>query len=107
MGASAAYETATKYLAPTGKVIMVGMPKAGDFSSYDPGIMASLNQGMIGSKMGNVVIQRDIPWMVDLYQQGRLKLDELISGRWQLEKINAAIADTKSGNARRNVIVFD
>ena len=107
VGASVAYETATKYLAPTGKVVMVGMPKAGDFSSYDPGTMASLNQGMIGSKMGNVVIQRDIPWMVDLYQQGRLKLDELISGRWQLEKINEAIADTKSGNARRNVIVFD
>ena len=69
--------------------------------------MASLNLGMIGSKMGNAVIHRDIPWMVDLYQQGRLKLDELISGRWQLEKINEAIADTKSGNARRNVIVFD
>ena len=45
--------------------------------------------------------------MVDLYQQGRLKLDELVSGRWWLEQINEAIADTKSGNARRNVIVFD
>ena len=57
--------------------------------------------------MGNVVIKRDIPWMVDLYQQGRLKLDELISGRWQLDQINEAIEDTKTGAARRNVIVFD
>jgi S-(hydroxymethyl)glutathione dehydrogenase/alcohol dehydrogenase len=57
--------------------------------------------------MGDVVIQRDIPWMVDLYSQGRLKLDELISGRWPLEQINEAIADTKTGSARRNVIVFD
>ena len=45
--------------------------------------------------------------MVDLYQQGRLKLDELISGRWSLDQINEAIADTKTGVARRNVIVFD
>ena len=57
--------------------------------------------------MGDVVLSRDIPWMVDLYQQGRLKLDELISGRWSLDQINEAIADTKTGAARRNVIVFD
>jgi len=69
--------------------------------------MAFMGQGMVGSKMGDVVIQRDIPWMVDLYLQGRLKLDELISGRWTLEQINEAIADTKSGAARRNVILFD
>jgi Zn-dependent alcohol dehydrogenase len=57
--------------------------------------------------MGDVVIQRDIPWMVDLYQQGRLKLDELVSRRWNLDQINDAIADTKSGSAKRNVIIFN
>ena len=57
--------------------------------------------------MGDVVLSRDIPWLADLYLQGRLKLDELISARWPLEKINAAIADTRAGAARRNVIVFD
>ena len=62
---------------------------------------------MIGSKMGDVVIQRDIPWMVDLYEQGRLKLDELVSATWRLDQINEAIADTKTGAARRNVILFD
>ena len=44
--------------------------------------------------------------MIELYGQGRLKLDELISGRWRLEQINEAIADTRTGAARRNVIVF-
>jgi Zn-dependent alcohol dehydrogenase len=57
--------------------------------------------------MGDVVIQRDIPWMVDMYQQDRLKLDELVSGRWRLDRINEAIEDTKSGSAKRNVIEFD
>ena len=56
--------------------------------------------------MGDVVIQRDIPWMIDLYKQGRLKLDELVSGRWPLTQINEAIADTKTGSAKRNVIIF-
>lgn len=107
VGAIPAYDQAPRYLGAGGKVVMVGMPHSGDMSTYEPVVLASMGQGMVGSKMGDVVIQRDIPWMVDLYTQGRLKLDELISGRWSLEQINEAIADTKSGAARRNVILFD
>ncbi|WP_102107493.1 zinc-binding dehydrogenase [Oceaniglobus roseus] len=106
VGAVPAYEAAPRYLARGGKVVMVGMPHSGAMASYEPVMLAATGQGMVGSKMGDVVIQRDIPWMVDLYRQGRLKLDELISGRWRLDQINEAIADTKTGGARRNVIVF-
>jgi Zn-dependent alcohol dehydrogenase len=56
--------------------------------------------------MGDTVIRRDIPWMVDMYEQGRLKLDELISNRFSLDQINEAIESTKSGSAKRNVIVL-
>ena len=107
VGAIPAYDTAPRYLAGGGKVIMVGMPHSGAMSTYEPVMLAATGQGMVGSKMGDVVVQRDIPWMVDLYRQGRLKLDELISGRWTLDQINEAIEDTKTGAARRNVIVFD
>lgn len=106
VGAIPAYDQAPMYLAGSGKVIMVGMPHSGAMAQYEPVVLSFMGQGMKGSKMGDVVIQRDIPWMVDLYQQGRLKLDELISGRWSLDQINEAIADTKTGSARRNVIVF-
>ncbi|MEX0311617.1 MAG: Zn-dependent alcohol dehydrogenase, partial [Tateyamaria sp.] len=106
VGAIPAYEQAPKYMGRGGKVVMVGMPHSGATAEYEPVILAAVGQGMIGSKMGDVVIQRDIPWMVDLYQQGRLQLDSLISGRWSLDQINEAIADTKSGTARRNVILF-
>ncbi|SFE03007.1 Zn-dependent alcohol dehydrogenase [Sulfitobacter brevis] len=107
VGATPAYDAAPKYLAGGGRVIMVGMPHSGAMSTYEPVMLAATGQGMVGSKMGDVVIQRDIPWMVDLYLQGRLKLDELISARWTLEQINEAIEDTKSGAARRNVIMFN
>ncbi len=106
VGAIRAYEAAPNYLARGGRVVMVGMPASGAEASYVPVNLASAGQGMIGSKMGDTVISRDIPWMIDLYGQGRLKLDELISGRWTLEQINEAIADTKTGSARRNVILF-
>ena len=61
----------------------------------------------MGSKMGSSKVRVDIPRLVALYQQGRLKLDELITGRYPLEQINEAIAEVKSGDALRNVIVFD
>ena len=85
---------------------MVGMPHSGAAAQYEPVILARTGQGLIGSYMGDTILTRDIPWMVDLYRQGRLKLDELISARWPLDQINEAIADTKTGSARRNVIVF-
>lgn len=106
VGAIPAYDQAPQYLANGGQVIMVGMPHSGAQSTYEPVMLAATGQGMTGSKMGDVVIARDIPWMVDLYQQGRLKLDELVSRTWALEEINEAIADTKTGSAKRNVIVF-
>lgn len=107
VGAAAAYNDAPRYLGWGGKAIMIGMPHAEANAEYNPMGMSYQGQGLIGSKMGDTVIQRDIPWMVDLYQQGRLQLDELISGRWRLEQINEAIADTKTGSAKRNVIVFE
>ena len=107
VGATPAYDAAPQYLAMGGKVIMVGMPHSGAMSSYEPVMIAATGQGMVGSKMGDVVIARDIPWLVDLYRQDRLKLNELVSRTWPLEQINEAIADTKTGAAKRNVIVFD
>ena len=44
-----------------------------------------------------MVLSRDIPWLADLYLQGRLKLDELISARWPLEKINGRDRGYQSG----------
>ncbi len=106
VGAIPAFETAPDLLAPGGVIYIVGLPHIGAKASYEPVNLGALAQGMKGTKMGDVVLSRDIPWMVDLYQQGRLKLDELISGRYTLEQINEAISDTKSGAARRNVVVF-
>ncbi|MBV7408608.1 Zn-dependent alcohol dehydrogenase [Maritimibacter sp. DP1N21-5] len=106
VGAAPVYDAAPRYLAPGGNVIMVGLPHATAKASYSPLGMGNAAQGILGTMMGNTVIARDIPWMVDLYEQKRLKLDELISNRFPLDQINEAIASTKSGSAKRNVIVL-
>lgn len=106
VGSAAVYGTAPRYLGPGGRLILVGMPPTGAKTEYEPGDFAAASQKMIGSKMGDVVLERDIPWLVSLYEAGQLKLDEMVSRTWSLDEINEAIADTRSGAARRNVIVF-
>lgn len=106
VGAIGAYNVAPNYLARGGGIYMVGMPHTGEEMKFEPGNIAAYGQALVGTKMGDVVLARDIPWLIEMYQQGRLKLDELVSGRYALEDINAAIADTRAGAARRNVIVF-
>ncbi len=106
-GAIAVFDSAPLYLAYHGKMVLVGLPHSGQMAQYEPVVIGVTGQQIIGSKMGDGVPPRDIPWMVELYRQGRLKLDELVSRRWPLEQINEAIADTRSGAARRNVIVFN
>jgi S-(hydroxymethyl)glutathione dehydrogenase / alcohol dehydrogenase len=107
VGAVQVYQSAMRYLCAGGTMVMVGMPASGATVSYEPVNVAALAQTMKGSFMGDTVLARDIPYLVELYKQGHLKLDELVTRRYPLEQINEAIADTAAGNARRNVIIFD
>lgn len=106
VGAIQAFQSAPDLLAPRGEVIMVGMPPVGAKADYEPINLASSNQAIRGSKMGETMLARDIPKLIKEYQNGQLKLDELISNRYSLDQINEAIEDTRKGASRRNVIVF-
>ncbi|NQU58081.1 MAG: Zn-dependent alcohol dehydrogenase [Rhodospirillales bacterium] len=106
VGAIIAINSDYALMAPTGAVVLVGMPANGVMSEFEPGNIADQSQRILGSKMGSGRVQIDIPNLVSLYQQGRLKLDELISGRYPLDDINEAIASVRRGEALRNVIVF-
>ena len=50
--------------------------------------------------------QRDFPWLVEQYLEGRLLLDELITRRISLDEINAGFADLANGIGTRTVIEF-
>ena len=106
VGARPAFEQAFAMAARSGTVVLVGIPASGVTVDLDPGGIASDNQRILGSKMGGAHIREDIPKLIALYEAGVLKLDELISGRYPLERINEAIESVKRGGALRNVVVF-
>lgn len=105
-GSGKAIEQSLDLMRKGGSVILVGMPASGTKAVIEAANFAAYGQQVLGSKMGSTRIQIDIPKLVALYQQGRLKLDELITNRYPLDQINEAIAEVKSGDALRNVIVF-
>ena len=57
--------------------------------------------------MGSNRFRVDMPRFVDLYLQGKLHLDDLISSHIKLSEINDAMGQLETGEIARNVIMFD
>lgn len=89
-----------------GRAVVVGMIPVMQQVSL-PGFGFLQEKGIIGSFYGSTRQTYDMPWLMELYRQKRLKIDELISRRWKLEEINEAYAALKRGEVNRSVIVFD
>jgi S-(hydroxymethyl)glutathione dehydrogenase / alcohol dehydrogenase len=106
VGVKGAAEQGVSLMKRNGATVLVGMPPSGVTATIDPGWLAADGQRILGSKMGSARPALDVPRIVKLYREGRLKLDQLISGRYRLESINEALASSRSGAALRNVIVF-
>lgn len=106
VGVKGAAEQGFTLMKQNGATVLVGMPPSGVVAAIDTAWLAADGQRILGSKMGSARPAIDVPMIVKLYREGRLKLDQLISGRYRLESINEALASSRSGAAVRNVIVF-
>lgn len=89
-----------------GTLVVVGMPPSGDTFRVGAVELAHDDVRILGSKLGSARLEQAVPRLVGLYREGRLKLDELITGRYPLERVNEAIADAREGRALRNVLVL-
>lgn len=60
-----------------------------------------------GSMYGGMASMWDVPRLLEMYQQGQLKLDEVITTRYALDQVNEGYADLEAGRNVRGVIIFD
>ncbi len=107
VGSSKAISAALRYIEMGGELVIVGMPASNQEIEIDPSIIAAAGHRIIGSKMGTSQIRRDIPQLIEWYRDGKLKLDELVSGTYGLDDINAAIDNVANGATIRNVVLMD
>jgi S-(hydroxymethyl)glutathione dehydrogenase/alcohol dehydrogenase len=89
-----------------GTLVVVGVaPMGAEVAINASSIM--LDEKMIrGSLYGSCQPKLDAPRMLNLYRAGKLKLDELISREYSLEKINEAFDALRHGEVARSIIRF-
>jgi S-(hydroxymethyl)glutathione dehydrogenase / alcohol dehydrogenase len=99
-------EHAFNMLAKGGTATIAGAARP-DTQIQLPALALLREKKLQGSMAGGIRLAIDIPYYVDLYLKGGLKIDELISQRLTLPEINRGFDDMRKGDVARSVIMFD
>ncbi|MBI3785742.1 MAG: Zn-dependent alcohol dehydrogenase [Deltaproteobacteria bacterium] len=102
VGNIAVIKQALEALGPGGALTIVGVPKMG--TSFDFVVHGLYqNKAILGCRYGTARPRVDFPMLAELYLNGRLKIDELITQHYRLDDFETAIADLRHGSLARGV----
>lgn len=105
VGAKVTAEQSFQMIRNGGQATVIGMIPVGTTVEID-GTSLIYEKKLTGSNMGSNQFRTDMPRFVEMYLDGRLRLDEMVSKTIELEDINAGFEDMKAGNVARSVIRF-
>jgi S-(hydroxymethyl)glutathione dehydrogenase/alcohol dehydrogenase len=88
-----------------GTATVIGLMRMGDKVEL-PGIEFIMEKTIQGSNMGSNRFRVDMPRYVQMYRDGGLMLDELVSDRIALDDVQEAFRRLKAGEVSRSVVVF-
>ena len=106
VGLQVLQETAFDATRPGGTLTLVGLTPVGSGTNLPGAIITRTEKVIRGSFYGSVNPQRDFPMFLDMYSNGKLMLDELVTRRYRLDEINEAYANMLTGEIARGIIVF-
>ena len=107
IGLAVTAEQSFDMLAKGGTATVIGLIPAGERVSLDASAFWMAEKRVQGSTLGSNRFRYDLPRLVDLYLQGRLNLDDLVSSRIALSDINSGFAALASGDVARSIVVYD
>jgi alcohol dehydrogenase len=105
-GHARAFETAFAATAPGGRTVTVGLPAPDALSRISPLTLTSEARTVVGSYLGSSVPARDIPIYVDLWREGRLPIERLVSRVVPLADINEAMDALAEGRVLRQLLTL-
>jgi len=105
-GSVRALELAYKITRRGGTTVTAGLPPPTATFALPAVNLVAEERTLKGSYIGTCVPSRDIPRYIELYRQGRLPVDRLMSGRLKLDDINLGFDRLHEGKAVRQVVVF-
>jgi alcohol dehydrogenase len=106
-GSIRALELAYRVTRRGGSTITAGLPSASAVLPLPAVSLVAEERTIRGSYIGTCVPSRDIPRYIDLYVQGRLPVNKLLTGRLKLDEINHGFDLLHEGKAIRQVVVFE
>ncbi|SEB09296.1 alcohol dehydrogenase catalytic domain-containing protein [Leifsonia sp. 21MFCrub1.1] len=101
-----AFETAIALTGLGGTTVTVGLPAPAAESIVKPLGVTAEARTIVGSYLGSAVPSRDIPTYAQLWREGRLPVDALVSSTITLEQVNQALDELADGHALRQIILF-
>ena len=104
IGHTSTTEQAVQMLGLGGTAVVVGLPPTGAKATFEPLVLAEAEQRILGSNYGSVRPAVDFPRFVDMYMNGRLEIDGLITGHRPLAEVNEAFDDLAAGRAIRTIL---
>jgi len=107
IGLKATAEQALNMASSGGGAYLIGILPAGASVEVPGFSFAMAGKRLHGVRMGSSNIAADFPRFVELYQQGKLMLDELVAERITLDQVNDGYETMRKGEQARSVIVFD
>lgn len=107
VGNTRAIETSISLTAFGGVTILAGLTAPDATVSFSSLKLVAESRKIIGSYLGSSLPSRDIPYFVQLWRSGKFPVESLISGIISLEDINAGMEKLASGDALRQVIIFE
>src|SRR5258705_11395237 len=105
-GSVRAFETAYRITRRGGTTITAGLPPPTATWAMPSTNLVAEERTVKGSYIGTCVPSRDLPRYIDLYQQGKLPVKRLMSGKLKLEQINEGFDLLHEGKAVRQVVTF-
>ncbi|MBM3570885.1 MAG: zinc-binding dehydrogenase [Alphaproteobacteria bacterium] len=104
-GSVKAMELAYRVTRRGGTTVSAGLSNPGHMWPLQHVNLVAEERTVKGSYIGSCVPVRDLPRYIRLYQQGRLPIDRLLSGRVNFEGLNAAFDELAAGKTARQVLV--
>jgi len=106
IGLPATVRHAVRMTRKGGTIVMIGVVPAGTNVELPGADIVLREKTILGCMMGSNRFRIDMPRYLELYRRGLLRLDEMISARLPLERVNDAFEALRQGTAARSVIVF-
>lgn len=106
VGHPAVISDALQTLGWGGTCVIIGVPPPTAMLEVQVTHLTHIDRGILGCRYGSAKPHHDVPLLVQLYLDGKLKLDELVSATYPMDDFQRVVDDMHEGKLARGVLTL-